>query len=155
MSFIKKYIVQAGLIGLCLLVYLNSAELSDSARAFPRAMAISLFVLVILLMLSNVLKQKKGSSAVSTKEENPGNSLNYKTMSILAGFIVFNILFVWLLPIIGFEIVGFLFILGGMVMLGGKLVKRYWWVAVLLPITLGVVFRTLLDLRLPLPPFMS
>jgi hypothetical protein len=76
-------------------------------------------------------------------------------MSILAGFIVFNILFVWLLPIIGFEIVGFLFILGGMVMLGGKLVKRYWWVAVLLPITLGVVFRTLLDLRLPLPPFMS
>jgi hypothetical protein len=153
--FIKKYIVQVGLIALSFLVYLESAELSSNARAFPRAMAIALFVLVILLMLSNGLKQRKNSPDADSKDNNPGNSLNYKTMSILAGFIIFNVLFVWLLPIIGFEIASFLFILGGMIMLGGKLAKRYWWVALLLPILLGIVFRTLLDLRLPLPPFMS
>jgi hypothetical protein len=118
-------------------------------------MAISLFVLVILLMLSNILKQKKESSGSVSKVQNPGSTLNYKLMSILAGFIVFNVLFVWSLPVIGFEPAGFLFILGGMIMLGGKQAKRYWWVALVLPVVLGVVFRTLLDLRLPLPPFMS
>lgn len=155
MDLIKKYIVQAGLIGLGILVYVSSAELSESARAFPRATVITLFILVILLMLSNLLKQRKGSSGATSKDDNPGSSLNYKTLSILAGFIIFNVLFVWLLPVIGFEIAGSLFIFGGMIMLGGKQAKRYWWVALCLPILLGVVFRTLLDLRLPLPPFMS
>lgn len=152
MDAVKKYVVQAGLLGICLLVYLSSAELSEQARAFPRAMAAGLFVLVVLLIVTNAIKQKKGGPA---KLENPGNSLNVKTMSILVGFIIFNVLFVWLMPKIGFEVAGFLFIFGGMLMLGGKAAARYWWVALLLPVVLGVVFRTLLDLRLPLPPFMS
>ncbi|MBN1956730.1 MAG: tripartite tricarboxylate transporter TctB family protein [Desulfuromonadales bacterium] len=152
MDAIKKYVVQAGLVGISLLVYLSSAELSASARAFPRAMALGLLVLVVLLIVTNAIKQAKGDSE---KVENPGSSLNVKTMSILVGFIVFNVLFVWLMPKIGFEVAGFLFIFGGMIMLGGKAAARYWWVALGLPILLGVVFRTLLDLRLPLPPFMS
>ena len=154
MYYLKKYIVQVGLICISLMVYLNSAELSESARAFPRTMAISLFVLVVLLMVSSLIKEKK-ADADSVTNDNPGTNLNAKTMSILGGFIVVNVLFVWLLPIIGFEIAGFLFILGGMIMLGGKLAKRYWWVALLLPVLLGVVFRSLLDLRLPLFPFLS
>ncbi len=155
MFYIKKYIVQVGLVGISLLVYLNSTELSDSARAFPRAMAGSLLVLVICLMASTIMKEKKEGSGTAAKNDNPGSSLNVKTMTILGGFIVFNVLFVWLLPIIGFEITGFLYILGGIIMLGGAAAKRFWWVAVVLPVLLGVVFRTLLDLRLPLFPFLS
>ena len=155
MDFVKKYIVQVGLIGISVLIYMGSEELSDSARAFPRTMAISLLVLVVLLMISNYIKQKKDTSATGANNENPGSSLNAKTMTILVGFIVFNVLFVWLLPKIGFEIAGFLFILGGMFMLGGTAAKRFWWVALVLPVALGVVFRTLLDLRLPLFPFLS
>lgn len=155
MDFVKKYIVQAGLIGISILVYMSSEELSDSARAFPRTMAISLLVLVVLLMISNYMKEKKNTGTGNAQDANPGSSLNAKTMTILVGFIIFNVLFVWLLPIIGFEIAGFLFILGGMIMLGGSAAKRFWWVALVLPVVLGVVFRTLLDLRLPLFPFLS
>ena len=107
MDFVKKYIVQVGLIGISVLVYMSSEELSDSARAFPRTMAVSLLVLVVLLMISNYMKQKKITGTDSAKSDNPGSSLNVKTMTILVGFIVFNVLFVWLLPIIGFEIAGF------------------------------------------------
>ncbi len=155
MDFVKKYIVQVGLIGISVLVYMSSEELSESSRAFPRTMAISLLVLVVLLMISNYLKLKKDPAAKDAKSNNPGSSLSAKTMTILVGFIIFNVLFVWLLPIIGFEIAGFLFILGGMIMLGGSAAKRFWWVALVLPVVLGVVFRTLLDLRLPLFPFLS
>ncbi len=155
MDFVKKYIVQVALIGISVLVYMSSEELSESSRAFPRTMAISLLVLVVLLMISNYLKKQKDPSGKGAQNDNPGSSLNVKTMTILVGFIIFNVLFVWLLPIIGFEIAGFLFILGGMLMLGGAAAKRYWWVALVLPVVLGVVFRSLLDLRLPLFPFLS
>jgi hypothetical protein len=155
MYYIKKYIVQAGLIGISLLAYINTNALPDGAKAFPQTLAIVLLVLVVLLSISTLLKQKKAEAGPFGKDVNPGISLTPKTMSILVGFIVFNALFVWLLPIIGFEIAGFLFILGGMIMLGGKAAVRYWWVSLFLPILLGVVFRFLLDLRLPLFPFMS
>lgn len=150
-DFIKKYIVQMGLVGFCVLVFVSSEELAESSRAFPRTMAVTLIVLVALLILTNYVKQKKSGIEAA----NPVGNLNARTTIILISFIVLNILFVWLLPIVGFEIIGFIFILCGMIMLGGKSAARFWWIAIALPIVLGFVFRTLLDLRLPMFPFIS
>jgi hypothetical protein len=93
--------------------------------------------------------------ASSTVGPVPAGSSRLPVLVRLAAFVGLSVGFVLAMPVTGFEIAGAVYLIFGMLLLMRRDALRFWWIALVMPPLLGGLFRGLLNLRLPLPPFMT
>lgn len=133
-------------------VIVDASAMPEAAAGFPIAMAIAvaLFSVGALVQVAAGSGSAPGSSATP---EDAGASGPSSASIVLRGlaFVVLAVGFVFLLDRIGFEPAAAILIAASMCVLDLREARRFWWIAVVLPPVLGLLFRTGLQLRLPLP----
>ncbi|WP_176817139.1 tripartite tricarboxylate transporter TctB family protein [Franzmannia pantelleriensis] len=119
---------------------LEANTMTGSASNFPSMMALSAACFSLLSLVRVWKVRGKDAEEVS---------LSFSSLLRILGFVGATVLFVISLNPLGFELAGSMLLLIGMALLDWRVALRYWWIAVLLPMFLGVVFRLGLQLRLP------
>jgi putative tricarboxylic transport membrane protein len=118
---------------------------SLGAAHWPRFIAVVLLIFTVLLLIQTIFSKSSQSSP-----------LNFKSGGIKRVFALFGILIAFgiTLPILGFLLSSFLFIVVVMLVMGEK--KKSWIIYSSVGITVGIyiIFDYLLKLMLPRPFFM-
>jgi hypothetical protein len=115
------------------------------AAHWPRFIAVMLLIFTALLLIQTIFSKSSSSSP-----------LNFKSGGIKRVFALFGILIAFglALPILGFQLSSFLFIIAVMLVMGEK--KKSWIVgsSVGITVVIYIIFDYVLTLMLPRPFFM-
>lgn len=149
------------LLGLITLQHLRS--MPDAAALFPRVIAFGCIGFSIVLLVQVALRsmqassRKKGAGEVKAAAgaSEPGAGTGFRAFWITTVFLILSITFVWLLPVVGFELGSVAYVAAGMLLLGGRRALRYMYVPVVVSAALVLVFRVLLKVNLPVGSVVS
>lgn len=145
---IREAAVLLSVVALGAAVIAAAGEMPAGARTFPLMTAYAMTGLAVAALAQTLL-------ASGTLGPTPVGSSRLPVMIRLAAFVLLSAGFVLAMPFVGFELAGMAYLMLGMLLLMYRDALRLWWLALLLPPLLGGLFRGLLNLRLPLPPFMA
>ncbi|PLX35636.1 MAG: hypothetical protein C0605_09055 [Hyphomicrobiales bacterium] len=142
-----SFVLLCGLVILSGLIFHWTADMTPGAEMFPRAMAVGLAVFSVIELLRMFI------SGAGGKDDKSSNEKELRSTLVMGAFFLLVIGFFLVFPVIGFEISAVVFMLASMVLLGGVKALRRWYIALLFPGLLVLVFRIGLEVRLPTAPF--
>lgn len=138
----------------CTFFYFENKKLNADAGLFPGMIIWALVLCSIILIGTSVYKKKlsrkKGGITENKKQTKSlcrREILKYEFFTII--FFILVITFIILLPIIGFELAAFIFMLTGMWWIDKEQLKRNYYIPVLIPAILTLIFRVIFNLSLP------
>lgn len=158
-------ILLLALLILCGLIFLWTGDMTPGAELFPRMVATVMAVFIVAELLRSGIPWRRArevggqeNRAAGTNGDGAlGGDLARKSAVYMGAFFAAVMAFFLLFPVIGFELAAILFMLGAMVLLGGRRALRPWvvGVGVAVPLVLVLVFRVGLQVRLPTLPWLG
>lgn len=138
----------------CIFLYFKNIKLSADSRLFPGiiiwALALCSISLIVKALYNRYLNKKKSRIGHNNKKRKPiftREMLKYEFLPIV--FYLLVIIFIILLPLIGFEFAAFIFMVTGMWLINKEQLKRSYYLTVLIPAILVFLFRVMLNISLP------
>lgn len=148
-------IASVSFLGFAIFVYALSVRLPAEAAEFPKLISTALGCLSIVLIISTLRKKRlfyRKHGLPDTKdgetEDKTGNN-DWKVELASFSLPALSMIFVLIVPVIGFEFAAFLFMTASLLILGKRKALRYFYIPLLVPLILTLVFRTGLHIRLP------
>lgn len=130
-------------------VYFTGREFTKGAEVFPIFLSGAIFLLSTILLIKSVVNLQRQS--VQTAEET-GHEGEEKTLKgKLLPYIVFLmiVVYVLLIPVIGFFTISTLFIIAILILLGVR--KVLYYILTLLILIGGIYFLFVVQLKIPIP----
>lgn len=153
-NFLVDVIAGVFFLIFCVFFLVKSAKLPAGAALFPDMVIWSLVLCSLGLIGTAVrrrcLSRKKEEIKQNNKQRKPlftREKFRYEFFPI--AFFLIVIMFIILLPLIGFEYATFIFMLTGMWLINKNQLKRNFYIPFLIPIILTLLFRIILNVSLP------
>jgi len=137
------------IIGLCIFILVFSPSLGEGARTFPLFIGVFMGLFALFIAVRDIFdyyqKSKQGRIDLTA-----GQKLNL--WPDIAPFVVIGICFVYLVLFsrIGFELSGFILMFSIMCLINVRQAVRKFYIALITPVVLLLLFSFGLNLRLPL-----
>jgi len=156
-NFVGNIISGGAMLSLSIFVFQHVSNFSPKAATFPKLLSFVLLVLSLMFIVSTIWKfavHKKAFSKVTEVVESEKASTS-KKLNIITEVYPFSIIFLCIFFItalsrIGFEISAAILILATMALIDRKAAVRRWYIALIVPVALILVFKFGVGLRLPL-----
>ncbi len=148
---VKDFISGLGFLIFSFVVFFLSNRIPDEAALFPKILSWTMGVISIAFLVQVYMKWNKIFAAQDTDVKNNATSIKKLLVSEAYSMVLpaLAILFVFALPVIGFEITAFIFLLAGIFLLGERRLLPLISIPFGTTLILTLVFRNGLGLRLP------
>lgn len=152
-NFLVDVITGAFFLLFCVFFYFENAKLPAEAAFFPSmviwSLALCSFSLIWIALFRKYRRRKE-----EIKQSNKQRKLFFTWGKLISEFIpvicfLLVVIFIILLPLIGFEYSAFIFLLTGMWLINKNQLKRNIYIPILIPVILAFLFRIILKLSLP------
>ncbi len=148
------FYIYLGFIILGLFIIWQSSDLRSASALFPRLLSYLILLLSVTLLFlnfihkKNLLTEEKSESPKKTEIKPKKDPLYFELIPLV--IIFFCILFLLLFQNIGFDISAFITIFAIMVFMNKKEGLQKYYLAILIPLVIILLFKYGLNLRLPL-----
>lgn len=151
-AYIKDFISGIGFLIFSFVVYFMSNSIPDEAALFPKILSVTLGVISIAFLIQVYIKWNKISSAKDAGVKRNATITRKQLVSEVYSMVLpaLAILFAIALPVVGFEITAFIFLLVGLFLLGERKPLPLISIPFGTTLILTLIFRNGLNIRLPI-----
>jgi len=150
----KSFIPGIASLGLSLYVWLYISDLGEGAAAIPGLIAIVLAILSLLLIISGIKEynqlNKEYTQERQSADQDKGKFTSLKMELYPFTLIIVCIVFLLLFDSVGFDIGAAVLLFAAMLLIDAKEAVRKFYLVILIPLVLVLIFKFGLSLRLPL-----